>query len=151
NDDTTMLRPLTRAPIYNIARRTGALRPRPLNLTFSVTYRCNARCRTCNVWKKRVDDLSLAEYKRVFDGIGRTLYWATFSGGEPFIRPDLIDIVLACYERCGPAIITIPTNGLYQQDILEGVARLSGLAPAAKIIINFSLDGIGPRHDELRG
>jgi MoaA/NifB/PqqE/SkfB family radical SAM enzyme len=146
-----MLRPLSKAATYHVARRTGRLHPRPLNLTFSVTYRCNARCRTCNVWKKRVDDLSLAEYRKVFDGIGKSLYWATFSGGEPFIRPDLIDIVLACDERCRPAIITIPTNGLYRDEVIDGVARLSRGARRAKIIINFSLDGIGPRHDELRG
>jgi len=146
-----MLRPLSRALVYNVARRTGRLHPRPLNLTFSVTYRCNARCHTCNVWKKRVDDLTLTEYRRAFAAIGTSLYWATFSGGEPFIRPDLIDIVLACHDRCRPGIITIPTNGLLGDEIVNGVARLSRGAPEAKIIINFSLDGIGPRHDELRG
>jgi len=146
-----MLRPLSRSLGYHLARRTGRGRPRPLNLTFSVTYRCNATCRTCNVWKKRVDDLTLAEYERLFDNLGRSLYWATFSGGEPFLRPDLIDIVIACYERCRPAIVTIPTNGLFRARIVEGVARLSRHAPDLQIVINFSLDGIGTRHDELRG
>lgn len=146
-----MLRPLLKAPVYYVARQTGQLRPRPLNLTFSVTYRCNARCQTCNVWKKRVDDLTLDEYKALFDNLGSSLYWATFSGGEPFIRPDLIDIVTACYDRCKPGIITIPTNGLLRTRILDGVKRLSRHARDSKIIINFSLDGIGDRHDELRG
>ena len=145
-----MLRPLLMAPSYNLARKTGALRPRPLNLTFSVTYVCNSKCQTCNVWKKRVDDFSLDEYRKLFDNIGPSLYWATFSGGEPFIRPDLIDIVTECYDRCRPGIVTIPTNGLLRNRILEGVARLSRHAPDTKIIINFSLDGIGKRHDELR-
>ena len=45
-----MFRPLAKAALYHVARRTGTIRPRPLNLTFSVTYRCNAKCRTCNVW-----------------------------------------------------------------------------------------------------
>ena len=146
-----MLRPLAKAAVYNVARRTKHLRPRPLNLTFSVTYRCNSTCKTCNVWKKRVEDLTLPEYVRIFKDFGPSLYWATFSGGEPFIRPDLIDIVLACYEHCRPSIITIPTNGLLRKHIVEGVARLSRLAPDAKIIINFSLDGIGKVHDDLRG
>lgn len=146
-----MLTPLTKAAAYHVARRTGRLRPRPLNLTFSVTYRCNARCQTCNVWKKRVLDLSLAEYEQLFDDLGSSLYWATFSGGEPFIRPDLIDIIQACYDRCHPAIVTIPTNGLYREAVVEGVARLSRHAPDMTIVINFSLDGIGPRHDDLRG
>jgi len=146
-----MLRPLAKAAVYHASRQTGALRPRPLNLTFSVTYRCNSKCKTCNVWKKRVDDFTLDEYKRLFDNIGHTLYWATFSGGEPFIRPDLIDIVCECYDRCRPGIITIPTNGMLRSRILDGVARLSRHAKNAKIIINFSLDGIGERHDEIRG
>lgn len=145
-----MLGPLSRSIGYNVARRTGRVTARPLNLTFSVTYRCNARCRTCNVWKKRVDDLTLAEYERLFDALGRSLYWATFSGGEPFIRPDLIDIVIACYDRCRPGIVTIPTNGLFHDRILEGVTRLSRHAPDLQIVINFSLDGIGKRHDDIR-
>jgi MoaA/NifB/PqqE/SkfB family radical SAM enzyme len=143
--------PLPKAAVYNLARTTGQFHPLPLNLTFSVTYRCNARCRTCNVWKKRVEDLTLIEYERIFDALGTSLYWATFSGGEPFIRPDLIDIVIACYDRCRPSIVTIPTNGLWGERVLEGVARLSRHAPDLKIVINFSLDGIGTRHDELRG
>ena len=146
-----MLKPLARAPLYHLARRTGQFSPRPLNLTFSVTYRCNARCQTCNVWKKRVRDLTLLEYVRLFDDLGSSLYWATFSGGEPFLRPDLIDIVTACYDRCHPAIVTIPTNGLLREAVVDGVARLSRHAPDMQIVINFSLDGIGPRHDDLRG
>lgn len=145
-----MLGPLSRSLAYNLARRTGRGQPRPLNLTFSVTYRCNARCRTCNVWKKRVNDLTLPEYERLFGVLGRSLYWATFSGGEPFIRPDLIDIVIACYDRCRPAIVTIPTNGLLRERIVEGVARLSRHAPDLQIVINFSLDGIGTGHDDIR-
>jgi MoaA/NifB/PqqE/SkfB family radical SAM enzyme len=146
-----MLRPLAKSAVYFAARQTGRLRPRPLNLTFSVSYRCNARCRTCNVWKKRVSDLTLPEYIRLFDSIGGSLYWATFSGGEPFLRPDLVDIVEACIDRCAPSIITIPTNGLLGKQVVDGVARLSRRAPSTRFVINFSLDGIGPRHDELRG
>jgi MoaA/NifB/PqqE/SkfB family radical SAM enzyme len=146
-----MLRALSMTPVYAVARATGALRPRPLNLTFSVTYRCNAKCRTCNVWKKRVEDLTLPEYTRLFASLGRSLYWATFSGGEPFLRPDLPDIIIACYERCRPAIVNIPTNGLLKARILEGVARIVRLAPGINLVVNFSLDGVGDRHDELRG
>lgn len=145
-----MLGPLSRSLSYNLARRSGRGQPRPLNLTFSVTYRCNAKCRTCNVWKKRVEDFTLAEYTRLFDVLGHSLYWATFSGGEPFIRPDLIDIVIACYDRCRPSIVTIPTNGLLRERIVQGVARLSRHAPDLQIIINFSLDGIGTKHDDIR-
>lgn len=146
-----MFRQVLRAPLYNLARRTGRVRQLPMNLTFSVSYRCNSRCKTCNVWRKRVQDFSLDEYERTFRSLGRTPYWLTFSGGEPFLRPDLIDIVLASYRYCRPGIINIPTNGILTDRIVAGVERLVREAPAAQIVINLSLDGIGAEHDDLRG
>ena len=146
-----MLGPLIRAPLYNLARRTNRLRPLPMNLTFSVSYRCNSRCQTCNVWRKRVEDFTLDEYERTFRHLGTTPYWLTFSGGEPFLRPDLIDIILASYHHCRPGIINIPTNGLLVKRIVKGVERLTREASQAQIVVNLSLDGIGEQHDAIRG
>ncbi len=55
----------------------------PMNLTISVSYRCNSRCKTCNVWQRPNDDFTLEEYEKTFASIGRDAYWFTFSGGEP--------------------------------------------------------------------
>jgi MoaA/NifB/PqqE/SkfB family radical SAM enzyme len=148
---TSMLGQLARTPIYNLARRIRRINPLPMNLTFSVSYRCNSRCQTCNVWRKRVEDFSLAEYEQTFRKLGRAPYWLTFSGGEPFLRPDLIDIVLAAYKHCRPGIINIPTNGLLVDRIVSGVERLTREAPRAQIVINLSLDGVGEDHDRIRG
>jgi len=146
-----MFSQLARAPLYHLARRTGSGHPLPMNLTFSVSYRCNSRCKTCNVWRKRVEDFTLDEYERTFRALGTTPYWLTFSGGEPFLRPDLIDIVLASYQHCRPGIINIPTNGLLVERIVTGVERLAREAGRAQIVINLSLDGIGEEHDAIRG
>lgn len=146
-----MIDQLARMPGYYVARRTGRNVPLPSNLTFSVSYRCNSRCVTCNVWRKRVADFSLEEYERTFAKLGRSLRWVTFSGGEPFLRPDLIDIVLACYRTCRPNIINIPTNGLLVDRVAKGVERLAREAPQSKIVINLSLDGVGEEHDAIRG
>src|SRR6185369_10286517 len=146
-----MLKPLLRAPIYNRARRTRTVRPLPTNLTFSVSYRCNSTCATCNVWRKRVADFTLDEYERTFRSLGHVPYWLTFSGGEPFLRRDLVDIILSAYRQCRPGIINIPTNAILTARIVEGVERLAREAPRAQIVINLSLDGVGARHDELRG
>jgi len=140
-----------RLPGYYLARQTGRLRPLPMNLTFSVSYRCNSRCKTCNVWRKRVQDFTLDEYVQTFKHLGRSPYWLTFSGGEPFLRPDLIDIILASYRYCRPGIINIPTNGLLVDRVVQGVERLAREAPRSSIVINLSLDGIGEQHDDLRG
>jgi MoaA/NifB/PqqE/SkfB family radical SAM enzyme len=58
----------------------------PLNLTISVSYRCNSRCKTCNVWQRPNDDFTIEEYDKTFASIGRAAYWFTFSGGEPTLR-----------------------------------------------------------------
>jgi MoaA/NifB/PqqE/SkfB family radical SAM enzyme len=142
---------LAHVPLYNLARRTGRVPPLPMNLTFSVSYRCNSTCQTCNVWRKRVRDLTLDEYERIFCNLGKSPYWLTFSGGEPFLRPDLVDIVLASVRYCGPGIINIPTNGLLTDRVVKSVERLVQESPRTQIVINLSLDGIGERHDAIRG
>lgn len=146
-----MIDQLARMPAYYIARRTGKHVPLPSNLTFSVSYRCNSRCVTCNVWRKRVADFTLEEYERTFHKLKRSLRWVTFSGGEPFLRPDLPEIVLACARICQPTIINIPTNGLLVERVANGVERIAREAPKTKLVINLSLDGIGEEHDRIRG
>src|SRR5260221_13977331 len=58
----------------------------PMNLTISVSYRCNSRCKTCNVWQRPNDDFTIEEYDKTFASVGRAAYWFTFSGGEPTLR-----------------------------------------------------------------
>ena len=43
---------------------------------------------------------------------GRTPFWFTMSGGEPFLRKDLVELCASAFRHCRPAIINIPTNGL---------------------------------------
>jgi MoaA/NifB/PqqE/SkfB family radical SAM enzyme len=71
-------------------------------------------------------------------------------GGEPFLRKDLPEMVLAAYRHCSPEYITIPTNGILTQRIADGVAKICANAPKSRIGINLSLDGIGAEHDDIR-
>jgi MoaA/NifB/PqqE/SkfB family radical SAM enzyme len=123
----------------------------PFSVVVSVSYRCNSRCKTCDVWRKPNDDMSLEEWERVFAGLGRTPFYLTFTGGEPFLRRDLDDMVLSAYRHCRPAVITIPTNGLLSDRILERVERICQGCPESEIGINLSLDGVGEEHDAIRG
>lgn len=123
----------------------------PLNLTISVSYRCNSRCKTCNVWQRPNDDFTLEEYERTFASIGRAAYWFTFSGGEPTLRRDLPDIVASAYRHCRPGIINIPTNGIQDRLIPPRIEKVLQAAPDSEVIINLSLDGIGEQHDRIRG
>src|SRR6266487_896877 len=123
----------------------------PMNLTISVSYRCNSRCKTCNVWQRPNDDFTLDEYEKTFASIGRDAYWFTFSGGEPTLRKDLPEMVGAAYRHCRPGIINIPTNGIQDKLIPARIERVLQAAPGSEVIINLSLDGVGEKHDIVRG
>ena len=125
--------------------------PLPLNVTVSLLYSCNSRCQTCNVYEKRVKNFTVEEYRKTFTSLGEAPYWFTMSGGEPFLRKDIVDICRAAYEICKPGIINIPTNGSLYNVIPERVESIVKSAPDTEIIINLSLDEVGTRHDEIRG
>lgn len=94
--------------------------------------------------------MSLEEWTKTFEKIGRGPIYLTFTGGEPFQRRDLPEMVIAGYTHCRPEYITIPTNGILTQRIVEGVSKICENAPESRIGINLSLDGIGKEHDEIR-
>jgi MoaA/NifB/PqqE/SkfB family radical SAM enzyme len=123
----------------------------PMNLTISVSYRCNSRCKTCNVWQRPNDDFTLEEYEKTFASVGHAAYWFTFSGGEPTLRKDLPEMVELAYRYCRPGIINIPTNGIQDKIIPARIERVLQAAPTSEVIINLSLDGVGEKHDIVRG
>ncbi len=146
-----MLEVLAKIPLYKTARTLGWPRILPLNLTVSVTYRCNSRCLTCNVYKKKADEFSAEEFERTFRSLGKSPYWYTMSGGEPFLRHDLPEICRSAYRHGSPGIINIPTNGLLSSRIPGAVEEIACACPRSQVIINLSLDGIGEEHDRIRG
>lgn len=131
-----------------------------MNLTFSVTNVCQSKCRTCNIWElyrknpaKRGEELSLDEIERVFRSMGH-IYVFNVSGGEPFLRADITEIVEAACRYLTPGIIHIPTNGIaserIERKILEILAMLKARYPSIRLTIKPSLDHIGNKHDEIR-
>jgi len=145
-----MIEVLPRIPLYRAYREWGWPRLLPMNLTVSITYRCNSRCLTCNVWRKRSEELALSEWDRVFASLGSAPYWITVSGGEPLLRADVVEVVGSAYRHCRPAIINIPTNGLLPDRITERVDAIARMCAASQVIVNLSLDGWGEQHDGIR-
>ena len=142
---------LPEIPAMKASYAAGRALRLPVNITISVSYRCNSRCKTCNVWLLPNDDLTLKEWDQVFESLGRAPYWFTFSGGEPTLRKDLPDMVASAYRHCRPGIINIPTNGIQHKIIPGRIERVLQAAPKSEVIINLSLDGVGCQHDEVRG
>lgn len=148
-----MLKVLLPLKILNLkAFRTFGLgvqsHPMPINFTVSVTNRCNARCKTCNIWRiyekepsLSKSELGIEEFERIFENIGRNAYWFTISGGEPFLRKDIVDIYGALIHHCSPNIINIPTNATAPKHIEKRVREFLELraypkSPAALKVIH---------------
>jgi MoaA/NifB/PqqE/SkfB family radical SAM enzyme len=136
---------------YRLAHATGRPRQLPVNLTVSVTYSCPSRCGTCDIWQKKVDDLSVDEYARVFPTLERVPIWVTLSGGDQFIRADFDEVVRLVVTLIEPRIVNIPMNGIITERIFQLLPRIAAHTRQAQLVLNLSVDGIGEEHDRIRG
>lgn len=129
------------------------VRSRQFNSLFLfVTSRCNSLCRTCFYFDKlnSKDDLTIQEISRISESAPpfRKLW---LSGGEPFLREGLADIVAMFVRRNGVRNVNLPTNGLLAEKIFAAMDRMLELCPDTSIDLNFSIDGMQKTHDAIRG
>jgi MoaA/NifB/PqqE/SkfB family radical SAM enzyme len=141
---------LARVPLFKLYRAAGWPKMLPINITLSPSPRCNSRCLTCNIWMKRENELTMPEWEKTLRSLGHAPYWFTISGGEPFMFKGIVELAQMAYEYNRPGIINIPTNSILST-IPEKVQRIAESCPESQIIINLSLDGVGQKHDFIRG
>lgn len=112
-----------------------------LNGTIIVTYRCNARCTMCNRYKapsKPAEELSLDTIKKL-----PPMYFTNITGGEPFIRSDLKDIVRELYKKSDRIVIS--TNGFFTDRIIDLAKEFP------QIGIRISIEGLEQTNNKIRG
>jgi len=125
---------------------------RPYKLNFSVTYMCQSRCVHCSIWQIRPkNELTLEEIKE-FAKQNNYFRWVELTGGEPFLRPDIVEIAKTFAENCkGLYLMTMPTNSLCNYDMeirkIEEILKLG----MPHFVITVSLDGYRELHDKIRG
>jgi len=117
------------------------------DIVLAVTYRCNSRCRMCSIWQIKNHDQELSASD--MNNLPIVLKSVNLSGGEPFLRADLPEIVAAVRKRCPAAKITISSNGFATERILDLMKEIIKID--RQIGVAISLDGIGIAHDEVRG
>ncbi len=127
---------------------------RPVHLTFFVTRRCNASCPFCFYRAGRqvegdAPELSLAEIRRVAGSMG-SLLWLLFSGGEPFLREDLVELSGVFHDANRVAFLTYPSNGLLPEVVAERTEEILKRCPDSVVVVKLSMDGVGADHDALR-
>lgn len=123
----------------------------PYKLTFCITYWCNYKCKTCNIWQRRPkDELTFDEIKTFFQKSNR-FNWIDFTGGEVWLRKDFVDIVEVAIRECkNLAMLHFPTNGYLTEKIVEGVERITKARPP-KFVVTVSTDGDEAVNDYVRG
>jgi len=143
---------------YKLFRALGMPGTLPISVTVSVTNMCNSRCKTCFIWKLYHDHPELKgkefktwEFEKTFESLGEQVVWATISGGEPYLRSDLPEICEVLCQHCNPSIVNISTNALLSDVIEDETKKILERCEGPTFILNLSLDGVGPRQDEVRG
>lgn len=122
------------------------LLPLPSSAFIAVTLLCNSRCIHCDIWKnKGMDFLPMDIYKK----LPASLEMVDLTGGEPFLRNDLPEIVSVIRKACPKARILITTNGFLPEKIKKYTPAIVKNDPA--IAFRLSLDGWGDTHEKVRG
>lgn len=125
--------------------RSGAER-RPV-VVWNCTRSCNLACRHCysDSTAHRYDELSTGEAMDFLDDIAAFGSPALLlSGGEPFMRPDLLEVLGEARGRGLP--VTISSNGT-----MVTPARARAVAAAGVRYVGISIDGNEAEHDDFRG
>jgi Fe-coproporphyrin III synthase len=124
----------------------------PYKLNFAITMKCQSRCLHCNIWQlKPSGELTIDEI-REFARKNGSFKWVELTGGEPFLRSDIVDIAAAFKEGSKELyVLTTPTNSLCSNDLVIG--RLTEILKLGipRVVITLSLDGYREVHDRVRG
>ena len=114
---------------------------RKLNGTVIVTYRCNARCTMCNRYKepsRPEDEIPVGTIRKL-----PRMYFTNITGGEPFIREDLKDIVRELKKLSDRIVIS--TNGFFTDRIIDLCKEFPDVG------IRISIEGLERTNNEIRG
>lgn len=115
--------------------------PLPTDVSIITTYRCQMRCQMCSIWKYPSDpklEISARDLE-----ILPKLKFVNITGGEPFQRKDLSDIVAVAFEKAPRVVIS--TSGWHYDKIIDLAKEYPDVG------IRVSIEGLSQLNDELRG
>lgn len=112
-----------------------------LNGTVIVTYRCNARCSMCNRYKapsRPDEEISIETIRKL-----PPMYFTNITGGEPFIREDLPEIVRELSKKSDRIVIS--TNGFFTDRIVALCREFPNVG------VRISIEGLEETNNAIRG
>ena len=94
-------------------------------------------------------ELSIEQIEALAKELGG-LHWVALSGGEPYLRKDLVEIIQAFYKHSRPNIMSHVTNGYYPERVSITTGKIAASCPKSKVLVIFSLDGLEETHEQIR-
>lgn len=140
-------------------RKKPSLPERPMQITFDITYRCNAHCIHCYAdASAQGTELDTETTLKIIDKIieARPVV-LTISGGEALLRKDLADILLYIYDSMGSAMpqTTMGTNGQiipHRKDLLKTIREINENIGIPAVNLYVSVHAADPAlHDKIMG
>jgi MoaA/NifB/PqqE/SkfB family radical SAM enzyme len=124
----------------------------PLYFVLFVTKNCNARCGHCLLGshERHTGELTIDEIEKVSRSMDDMIFF-TPTGGEPFLRKDLPEIVKIFHKNNHAPNVGIPTNGSLVSRVVDGTREMLDACPDLDLHIDISIDGVGEDHDRFRG
>lgn len=120
---------------------------------FAVTYKCNQQCKTCNIWQiyrdnpdRTKDEVTLWEFQKILEN--NNLMWLSLTGGEPFLRNDITELLESCSKKL--KLTSIVTNGSKPELAERAVRNFLGNGDGL-LTLNVSLEGQREVHDKFAG
>jgi len=132
----------------------------PYKLEFITTFSCQSRCRTCNIWKRYIDEPEKQSLELGPEEIVRTarsardhVRWISLTGGEVTDRDDFVDIVRGLKDAVGDrlSLFQITTNGIEPGKTAAVFPEILEILRPIPTYITLSLDGIGKTYERVRG
>jgi MoaA/NifB/PqqE/SkfB family radical SAM enzyme len=160
NDATRLaIRLLRNAIRFQYLKHTG--KPgRPQALSLEITHECIARCIMCNIWKipREVPNLPADQWiKLLSSDLFGDLRELDITGGEPFIKKDLPDLLAGICELKKTGLtalksIAVTTNGLLTEQVLTVTEKILPKLQNKNLdlVMVCAMDAIGNIHDKIR-
>ena len=107
----------------------------PTDASIILTYRCPMRCQMCNIWQNPTDkaeEIKAEDLKTL-----PKLKFINLTGGEPFIREDLAEIVEECYRHTDRIVIS--TSGWFEDRVIALAERFPNIG------IRISIEGLSEK------
>jgi MoaA/NifB/PqqE/SkfB family radical SAM enzyme len=125
---------------------------RPVSLVYFITEKCNLKCGHCFLSEEagsQVKELNLKEIDVFSKSIGKLLS-LSLTGGEPFLRKDIVEIAQCFYRNNQIRNLNIPTNGILTDTVATSIKEILSTCPGLALNLGISLDGFAECHDKTR-